>query len=870
MKPAVYLTLVLVVSVNLSPGAEGFQPKSGLHNFGLEIRYDPIPGVPLVQSRVSPLPADPIKLRTVNRALPMDSPSGTIVASGSSGDGCAELPLSGSEGTGQVEETPVVQLSATGPETEVIVAGTGIASILDRPQDQEYGLPNLVFYKPTGWDYPIVPSSVRNTHTVGPDLNDGDTTFFDFAVANNGSSTAKPRFYTYLYWDGRILGGFYTESLPAGWYTYYNDYPFRMPSGSHLIAGFTDSTNVIAESLENDNRWSATFSWRNTGTALPNLRPYAPTGWDFPVVPSNVRGTHTVGPDLNDYDTTFIDFAVLNDGNATAKPRFFIYMYLDGRVIGGWYADSLPPYYYGYVDDYWAFVQAGTHSLGLVADSTNTVLESNEADNWFSRTFTWRHDPATLPNLTYYTPDTSWDYPVVPSSVRSTHHVGPNLNDRDTTFLDWCIANLGNWVAQPRFYIYLFQDAVPFAGWYLDSLPARTYVYLEDYTRFFPSGLHAIAMFVDSTNVVLESNENDNRYTNTYFWNHVPVPDLAPYAPSGWELPLVPSNVRNTHSVGPDLNDLDTTFIDWAVANFGSATARPRFYTYIYQDGVPFAGWYADSLPAGYYVSVADYPRIITQGSHRLGLFTDSTNAVTESLETNNKFDQSFVWRHRLPAMPNLVPYAPTGWDYPVVPSNVRNTHTVGPDLNDRDTTFVDMAFANIGRAVAKPRFYTYLYSDGTPFAGVYMDSLPAGYYGYAEDIARMFTAGNHLLRLLVDSTNTVVESLETDNEWERNFDWRPGTGLEENCRSASGAGRPLVASVVAGRTRVRFKLSVPASIRLRVLDILGRTVTVLAQGHYADGFHEVDWDCAGAGGIYVLELETPYHRRQVALVAKP
>ena len=86
-------------------------------------------------------------------------------------------------------------------------------------------------------------------------------------------------------------------------------------------------------------------------------------------------------------------------------------------------------------------------------------------------------------------------------------------------------------------------------------------------------------------------------------------------------------------------------------------------------------------------------------------------------------------------ALPNLTPYQPTGWDFPIVPSNVRATHTVGPDLNDVDTTFIDFAFANNGRVTAQPRFYTYLYSDGIPFAGFFTDSLPAGFYASTSDV---------------------------------------------------------------------------------------------------------------------------------------
>jgi len=792
--------------------------------YGLRILSEPLPGVPTAPASVARLPETPMSLQSACLTQPF-RPSSTDalgpVVPGQATATCARVDIPGPGAS--IGLVPITEVRAGVELIEQVVSSDGP--------------PNLVFYTPTGWDYPIVPSDVRNTHTVGPDLNDQDTTFFDFAVANNGSSTAKPRFYTYLYWDGHVFAGFYTESLPAGYYTYYNDFPWMMPGGAHTIMGFTDSTGVIAESLETDNRWSRSYTWRVSGAAKANLRPYTPAGWDNSVVPSDVRGTHTVGPDLNDLDTTFIDFAVLNDGNVTAAPRFYMYLYVDGEAVSGWYTDSLEPYHYVYAEDDPNFVLSGTHALGLVADSTNVVSESNEGDNHFSQSYFWRHDAATLPNLTSYVPDTSWDYPLVPSSVRGTHHVGPNLTDRDTTFVDWCIVNYGNYVAAPRFYLYLYQDGAPFAGWYLDSLSARTYIYLQDYTRIFPSGSHTLAMFMDSTNVVTESNEGDNRYSHSFTWQHIAIADLVPYAPSGWDYPVVPSNVRNTHTVGPDLNDLDTTFIDWAVANQGSATAKPRFYTYLYQDAVAVAGWFTDSLPSGYYASVDDFARFFTQGSHTLMLYTDSTNAVAESLENNNRYSRSFDWRHNPGAQPNLTYYTPNGWDYPIVPSNVRNTHTVGPDLNDLDTTFVDLAFVNNGRATARPRFYTYLFLDNSAVAGWYTDSLPAGYYAPVEDYARMVPQGDHSLGMFVDSTNAVAESLETDNRWSRTFNWRHFTAVEEPPAARGGIPGER-ATVVRGSLRLPLSASTSPLIDAAGLEVLRllpgeNDVRALAPGVY-------------------------------------
>lgn len=831
----------------------GNPPRLSRGNFALEIRYEPIPGIPVQEAATKPLPLD--------GRPEMVAPAGTRSIGVVSQVAAEVLPVVGlrqlnHKQTAITETEPKSALNARdgfgvgAAATEPMTYGAVVGSEPD-------GLPNLFFYTPSGWDYPIVPSNVRNTHTVGPDLNDGDTTYFDFAVGNNGTATARPRFYTYLYNDGYVFAGFYTESLPAGYYTYYNDFPTMITAGSHLIAGFTDSTNAVVESLENDNRYSRSFTWRATGTALPNLVPYAPTGWDYPIVPSNVRNTHTVGPDLNDYDTTFIDFAILNNGNATARPRFYTYIYVDNRPISGWYVDSLRAGWYVYADDDPNMIPAGTHTLMVYADSTNAVTESNEGDNRYSRAFTWRHDPATLPNLVPYQPS-GWPYPIIPSSQPGTRIVGPNLNDRDSTYIDYCWANIGNYIAAPRFYIYLYWETTPISGWYMESLPALSYVYVEDDAYILPAGTHALGLVVDSTNAVTESNEGDNRYSRSFTWEQVRMPDLTPYTPSGWDYPIVPSNIRNTHTVGPDLNDRDSTYLDWTVANFGSATAKPRFYCYLYLDGTPIAGFYLDSLLPLTYAYVADHPRMIAAGSHILMSYADSFNVVIESVETNNRYSRAFEWRHIVTAQPNLIPYAPSGWDYPIVPSNIRNTHTVGPNLNDEDTTFVDFAFANIGQATARPGFYVFLYVDSMPFVSAYVESLPGLYYATVNDFPYFFGYGNHELMMLVDSFNVVAESSESDNRWTHTFFWEHYTALSESRSLKCPPALSVLANPFVEQLAVKFSLPAPATVTLSLYDASGGLVSRLLNEQLPEGVHPRFWDLRKLRpGSYFLELRS-------------
>ncbi len=121
-------------------------------------------------------------------------------------------------------------------------------------------------------------------------------------------------------------------------------------------------------------------------------------------------------------------------------------------------------------------------------------------------------------------------------------------------------------------------------------------------------------------------------------------PDLTYYQPSGWDFPIVPSNVTGTHTV-PSPLPAGTTYIDWAGTNAGAAATTDTFFTYLYLDGTPLAGWYcAPPINPGVSFSVSDYQTTVAAGSHTLMTMQDSTNRIAESNETNNRYSHLWTW----------------------------------------------------------------------------------------------------------------------------------------------------------------------------------------------------------------------------------
>ncbi|HET9793928.1 MAG TPA: CARDB domain-containing protein [Thermoanaerobaculia bacterium] len=131
--------------------------------------------------------------------------------------------------------------------------------------------------------------------------------------------------------------------------------------------------------------------------ALPNLTPYQPLGWTAKIVVSNETGTtYDRAVDVNPLTTTdslYVNFAVIDQGTTGTATSFQNSLFVDGVLNSTWDDPSLEAYP---ATPYWSHgldwpigsLSAGTHTITLVVDSTNAVVESDESDNTYTKTFT--------------------------------------------------------------------------------------------------------------------------------------------------------------------------------------------------------------------------------------------------------------------------------------------------------------------------------------------------------------------------------------------------------------------------------------------------------------------------------------------------
>jgi subtilisin len=377
-------------------------------------------------------------------------------------------------------------------------------------------------------------------------------------------------------------------------------------------------------------------------------------------------------------------------------------------------------------------------------------------------------DAIAAPNLTPYQPS-GWSDKLVISTTTGTNTNSATLTPSSPLYLDWAVINNGSTSVTTQFWTTLYVDGSARTSWYSDPpLNSFYYVYLTDYALgTLASGTHTIRIVSDVYNAVAETNEFDNEYTRTIVVGAV---NLKPYQPSGWSDEIVVSTVSGTHTDSGTLRPTDTLYVDWTVANLGTAATTARFHSQLYVDGVAFTSWYTDPpLDANTYSFVADYNLgTLSAGTHTLRIVVDSTAAIGESNELDNEYTKTITIANAQNV--NLTPYKPGTWSDRIVVSTGTGTSTDSSTLTATDTLHIDWAVINNGSTATTAQFFSELYVDGTLSGSWYSDPpVDANSYVWVADHAiGPLSAGTHVLRIVTDTTGAISESSESDNEYTR------------------------------------------------------------------------------------------------------
>ncbi|RPI24931.1 MAG: M6 family metalloprotease domain-containing protein, partial [Acidobacteria bacterium] len=641
------------------------------------------------------------------------------------------------------------------------------------------GSPNLTPYQPWGWSDKIVVSTHTGTSQDSETLSVTDNLYVDWAMINNGVSAVAWFYVNELYVDGLLVETWECNPLETGLTGSDEDFWLgRLAAGWHTITIKLDVNNSIAEYSERDNEYTKTIYVTGGGGGAPNLTPYQPPGWSDKIVVSTVTGANT-DTSLSTSYILYADWAVINNGTVPTASPFCVQLYLDGALLETWNrTEPQGPNHVFNVNDFAiGTLNAGTHTLRLRVDCGNSVSESNENDNEYSKTFSVAPSGVGLPNLTPY-PHPGWSDSIVVSTGTGTSTDSPAFCSGVPLYIDCAVTNTGTAATATRFYTELYVDGVLKQSWYEDpAFEVSERSYEEDYAIGpFSAGSHTIRIKTDSTSAISESDETDNEYIRTILVVDCGGlrPNVTPYQPSGWSDKLVVSTAPGTHADGSPLCSTATLYVDWAVINNGTAPTGARFYTEFYLDGVLQQTWHKDPpLQINDHTYVEDFAiGPLSAGSHSIRILTDSSSALTESNETDNEYTRTIAVEPCGGGLPNLTPHQPSGWGDKIVVSNVTGTQSDSSSLLAGQTLYVDWAVINSGTAATSSTFYTELYVDGALRQSWYTHPpLNVGDHSPISDYSiGTFSSGTHSLRIRTDSGGAITESSEADNEYTRTF----------------------------------------------------------------------------------------------------
>lgn len=168
-----------------------------------------------------------------------------------------------------------------------------------------------------------------------------------------------------------------------------------------------DYEEAVSTTTTTPNSTTTTVPFPSTTTTvepevMPNLVSCTPPGWSHPIVPSSQQGTHVHNPETDilypSPKNTYIDFAFCNETNRDVTESFFVSLYIDGveaftteieDVVGGKTCQS-------WMDEPFALSE-GQHTIKIVVDVYDDVVETNEDDNTLEMIFLW--EAALWPGL---------------------------------------------------------------------------------------------------------------------------------------------------------------------------------------------------------------------------------------------------------------------------------------------------------------------------------------------------------------------------------------------------------------------------------------------------------------------------------------
>jgi hypothetical protein len=216
--------------------------------------------------------------------------------------------------------------------------------------------------------------------------------------------------------------------------------------------------------------------------------------------------------------------------------------------------------------------------------------------------------------------------------------------------------------------------------------------------------------------------------------------------------PPLPLSVALTADPPAPTQPVNTTITFTATASGGTA---PYQYKWWFYNG---ASWtVAQDWAAGNAVT-----RTFTAaGTYQFQVWVRNNGTTTDTAEASAGIAFTIAAASNV----NLAAYRPSGWSDAIVVAGVSGSRTDAGTYVKAQTYYLNFAVGNYGTGPTQARYYVAVYDNDVLLGTGYVDTHPAGYYVYWPDNPYEFdTAGTHVLKMVIDSTNAIPETNEADN----------------------------------------------------------------------------------------------------------
>ena len=431
-----------------------------------------------------------------------------------------------------------------------------------------------------------------------------------------------------------------------------------------------------------------------------NLAPFTPVGWRLPLIAAGAPGPRT-SAELSLDGSTFLSWAVINNSPNDIDYDFFVDVYLDDVLVERWTANGLESNLFISLNDWDNLpsrvdLRPGTHTLKLVADSTDLVPETDESDNVYELEYTWKPSqappteptpvPGRLPDLAPAIPD-GWADSLIATSYEGDKTDGP-LSVDVPTYIRYGFQNLGPVSIAEHVVVYVYFDDILVSVQAGDGLLGEESTGSSEWdgllqTARVTPGVHTLRVEVDATNAVVESNERNNTIEKEFIWSTgevepkppvdpapaatapapLTLPNLTPGWRQDWDAPISISHQQDTYVDSPLTLDA-TPYLDLVVHNLSTIEATADFSVDLYFDGENVHTFdFSANMAPNQLFWIEDWDGLmeaasITEGPHTLRIVVDPDNAVREANEDDNVFEKTFVWSRVVEAEDGPVVYS--------------------------------------------------------------------------------------------------------------------------------------------------------------------------------------------------------------------